>query len=60
MRVQAEKFTSIERGTPLAPGDRVCAESDCSTRLSVYNDLDFCSLHAPMVVPRMRGKVYDD
>ena len=60
MRVQAEKFTSIERCTPLAPGDRVCAELECSTRLSVYNDLDFCSLHAPMVVPRMRGKVYDD
>ena len=60
MRVRAEKFTSIVRYTPLAPGDRVCAEADCATKLSVYNDLDFCSLHAPMVVPRMRGKVYDD
>ena len=60
MRVQAEKFTSIERYSPRAPGGRVCAEAGCSTRLSVYNDLDHCSLHAPMVVPRMRGKVYDD
>ena len=60
MRVQGERFTSVERGSPLAPGDRVCAEDGCLTRLSVYNDLDHCSLHAPMVVPRMRGKVLND
>ncbi len=53
-------MTSSSEAGPLAPGDRVCAEADCSTRLSVYNDLDHCSLHTPMVVPRMRGKVNDD
>lgn len=36
---------------------RVCEESGCETLLSRYNDFDFCSLHAPMFVPRMRGKV---
>jgi hypothetical protein len=60
MRVQGERFTSVERRTPLAPGDRVCAEPGCPTLLSVYNDMDHCALHAPMVVPRMRGKVLDD
>ena len=38
---------------------RVCAEPDCETHLSRYNDLEFCSLHAPMVVLRMRGKILD-
>jgi hypothetical protein len=35
---------------------RVCQEKGCSTRLSIYNDGDHCSLHAPMVTPRTRGK----
>jgi hypothetical protein len=34
----------------------VCREDGCETKLSVYNDGAFCSLHAPMVVPRTRGK----
>ncbi|HVA05486.1 MAG TPA: hypothetical protein VNG12_01975 [Acidimicrobiales bacterium] len=38
-----------------APG-RVCGENACGTKLSVYNDGYFCSLHAPGEVPRMRGK----
>jgi hypothetical protein len=37
---------------------RVCDEPDCETRLSRYNEFEFCALHQPMVVPRMRGKVY--
>jgi hypothetical protein len=36
---------------------RVCEEPDCETRLSRYNEFEFCALHQPMVVPRMRGKV---
>lgn len=35
----------------------VCAEDGCITLLSVYNELDYCSLHQPMIIPRMRGKV---
>jgi hypothetical protein len=34
----------------------VCGDEGCETKLSVYNDGSFCSLHAPMVVPRTRGK----
>jgi hypothetical protein len=60
MRVQAERFTSIERNLPRSADGRVCGEPGCSTRLSVYNEQDFCALHAPMVVPRMRGKVLND
>ena len=36
---------------------RVCNEENCATVLSIYNELSFCSLHQPMIIPRMRGKV---
>ncbi|GJM37324.1 MAG: hypothetical protein DHS20C19_06910 [Acidimicrobiales bacterium] len=60
MRVQGERFTSIERNLPTAADGRVCGEVGCEAKLSIYNDQEFCALHAPMVVPRMRGKVLDD
>lgn len=60
MRVMGERFTSTDRQSAPASEGRVCQDPGCSTRLSIYNDMDFCSLHAPMVVPRMRGKVFDD
>ena len=37
------------------PG-RICREEECETRLSIYNDGSFCSVHAPMSAPRTRGK----
>ena len=60
MRVVGERFTSIERNLPVMKAGRVCGDPGCSTRLSRYNDQEFCALHAPMVVPRMRGRVLDD
>ena len=50
----------IDLTTPAATtrgGVRICAETDCGTRLSRYNEFEYCALHQPMVVPRMRGKV---
>lgn len=38
-----------------SPG-RVCAEPGCSTRLSVYNGKNYCSLHRADVAPRTRGQ----
>ncbi len=49
-------ITSSERTTRRAKTGRVCREEECGTKLSVYNDGSFCSIHAPMVVPRTRGK----
>lgn len=37
------------------PG-RICSEEGCQTRLSIYNDGSFCSVHAPMSTPRTRGR----
>lgn len=29
------------------PSGRKCAESDCETILSIYNDTNYCALHQP-------------
>jgi hypothetical protein len=50
------RITSTEGTTRRYRSGRVCHEDGCETKLSVYNDGAFCSLHAPMVVPRIRGK----
>ena len=36
--------------------NRVCKESGCETRLSMYNSGKYCSQHEPLTVPRTRGK----
>lgn len=36
---------------------RVCQRSSCSTKLSVYNRREFCSIHAPVKFPRVRGRI---
>ncbi|HSH58085.1 MAG TPA: hypothetical protein VK988_00265 [Acidimicrobiales bacterium] len=53
----ASGATTGEDAPPMRarPG-RVCQEEGCQTRLSIYNDGSFCSVHAPMVTPRTRGK----
>ena len=45
-----------ERPSRRAQVGRICKDPDCGTRLSIYNDGAHCALHAPMVVPRTRGK----
>jgi hypothetical protein len=50
------RITSTERSSRRYKGGRVCKDDGCETRLSIYNDGKFCSLHAPMVVPRTRGR----
>lgn len=57
--VSGHRFTSVEGTTPRSSTGRVCAEDGCSTRLSIYNDGAWCSLHAPMVTPRTRGRKID-
>jgi len=34
---------------------RVCAEPECDTRLSVYNESDHCALHMVGLMPWVRG-----
>ncbi len=51
-RVATGEETPAVRARP----GRICQEEECHTRLSIYNDGPFCSVHAPMVTPRTRGK----
>ncbi len=37
------------------PSGRLCAETGCDTRLSIYNKGSYCSLHTQDVM-RVRGK----
>jgi hypothetical protein len=54
--VRGERITSIEGRTRRHTAGRVCEREGCETRLSIYNDGKACSLHAPMQVPRTRGR----
>lgn len=49
-------FKGCGRPSRTFPEGRVCSESGCETKLSIYNDGDFCYVHEPERVPRMRGK----
>jgi hypothetical protein len=55
-QVRGERITSVEGRTPRLAAGRVCERDGCETRLSIYNHGKHCSLHAPMVVPRTRGR----
>jgi hypothetical protein len=54
--VSGERVTSYDHATKQYPKGRTCREPHCRTRLSIYNDGDFCSLHEPVEAPRLRGK----
>ncbi|MEJ7584722.1 MAG: hypothetical protein WKF43_11705 [Acidimicrobiales bacterium] len=54
--VAGERFTSTDEVSDRASPGRVCADSGCETKLSIYNDGEHCSLHQPMETPRMRGR----
>jgi hypothetical protein len=36
--------------------DRICVEPGCTTRLSRYNEGDYCWQHADLTFPNYRGK----
>ncbi|MBI2710821.1 MAG: hypothetical protein HYX34_14180 [Actinobacteria bacterium] len=56
LSMSGERFTSADQPSLRYGKGRVCAEDGCETKLSMYNDGDFCALHHPMEAPRMRGK----
>ena len=55
-RFSAFPIVSVERSTRRSKAGRICNDPSCETRLSIYNDGKFCSLHAPMITPRTRGR----
>jgi len=53
--IVGHRFSSEERSVARFPTGRVCGNPDCRTRLSIYNDGDFCARHEPMTSTRTRG-----
>jgi len=49
------RFDSEEGSVKRFAVDRVCANDECTTRLSIYNDGEFCARHEPMTTLRTRG-----
>ena len=49
------RFSSEEGSVKQFAEGRVCTHERCGTRLSIYNDGDFCARHEPMTTLRTRG-----
>ena len=56
--VGGEVFNDHDRPPRRFAAGRKCAESDCETRLSVYNESDYCSLHRVGVETRKRRRTF--
>ena len=54
--IGARPLSGTDRPSRHFSSDRVCREPNCGTRLSIYNNGRFCSMHEPMAVPRTRGR----
>jgi hypothetical protein len=49
-------FKGYSRPSRSFARDRVCGSDECETRLSIYNEGDYCYLHEPQAAPRLRGR----
>lgn len=54
--LSGEKVSSYDHPAKQYPKGRTCGEPGCPTRLSIYNDGEYCSLHLPVEAPRLRGR----
>jgi hypothetical protein len=45
-----------ERPSRMAGSGRTCAKPGCSTKLSTYNQKEFCWLHTEIAFPNYRGR----
>jgi hypothetical protein len=49
-------FKGYGRPSRTFASGRVCSEPGCETKLSIYNDGDFCYLHEREAHMKLRGK----
>jgi hypothetical protein len=54
--IGATAFTGYGRPSRAFASGRICAEPGCDTKLSIYNDDEYCCLHLSPSTPRLRGK----
>ncbi len=55
--MKAQAIKGVTRPSKDFGDGRVCADGDCSTKLSRYNRREFCYTHAPVKYPRVRGRI---
>ena len=55
--LKGNRVTGKLRAPRCHEGERACAHRGCPTRLSRYNNREFCYAHAPTRFPRHRGRV---
>lgn len=54
--IGATPFAAHGRPSRTFPRGRICAEDECETLLSIYNEGSYCFRHEPQAAPRMRGR----
>ena len=54
--LSGERITSAVAPSRRFRSGRICTEEGCRTRLSIYNDEKYCSLHHRISAPRTRGR----
>jgi hypothetical protein len=54
--LSGERITSAVAPSRRFAKGRICGENGCRTRLSIYNDESYCSLHHRLESPRTRGR----
>ncbi len=53
--INTEALSRHGRSPRTLPPGRMCAEPNCDTRLSIYNETSYCSLHLKATI-NARGK----
>ena len=55
--VMGKRMSGRPRATKQFDTGRVCSDDSCEQVLSIYNDNKQCFKHAPMKIPRTRGRI---
>lgn len=55
--LRGKAIKGIARASHRYSEGRVCKTEECETKLSMYNNRDYCHVHAPIKFPRVRGRI---
>ncbi|MGH9017400.1 MAG: hypothetical protein ACRDY1_06605 [Acidimicrobiales bacterium] len=56
LSIGGQAFTTYGRPSKTFPEGRTCGEPDCGTKLSIYNESEYCYQHDAGSAPRLRGR----
>lgn len=55
--LKGKSIKGVSRASRAYSQGRICADSECDTKLSMYNKREYCHVHAPVKFPRVRGRI---